>query len=122
VNYQPKAAMNIQSKLQAIEKRLKAIRDANVSSQHATMLMARELAELCRMPKQDEVTEQNLKALAEDVIGLFMKDENPDEPHYPPAIATALAERYGFDLVKRALNEKHAVILRRAMGVKSGPI
>jgi len=66
-------------------------------------------------PPAGHPDEESCRQIATDLVAWSIGAENPEKPHYPTAIATALAERYGIDMVKYAVNERHAEILRRSV-------
>jgi hypothetical protein len=103
---------SLNARLDALEKKLQAAKGPELSP---GMIAAYELSALCTMPKSDEATEANARSRAEHIVAALMADEDPVTPHYPLAIVSALSDRYGIELVKYAVNEKHAEILRNWM-------
>ena len=104
---------SLNARLAALEEKLKAAKGPELSP---AMRTAYELTALCTMPPSDEATEANARSWAEQIVAALMADEDPVTPHYPLAIVSALSDRYGIDLVKYAVNEKHAEILRNSRG------
>ena len=104
---------SLTARLSQLEKKLQSAKGPELSRAMRTMY---ELTALCQMPKSDAETEAKARGWAEQIVAALMADEDPVTPHYPLAFVNALSDRYGIDLVKYAVNEKHAEILRHSVG------
>jgi hypothetical protein len=103
--------MSHERRLRALEASLAAAKEEKIPAEE---MVARQIIELCHLP-EGHPDEAKAKEAAAMIVAAIMAQENPATPHYPTVIAHALADRYNIDLLKYAVNEKHAEVIRRSL-------